>query len=45
LVLVNQGSDAAMVELEGAWEVELASDGRSTPSALAGDAAVILRPV
>jgi len=45
LVLVNQGADVAAVELDGAWEVELASDGSSTPLALAGDAAVILRPV
>jgi len=44
-VLVNQGGAVAVVELEGSWEVELASDGRSTPAALAGDAAVILRPV
>ena len=44
VVLVNQGASVAAVELEGAWEVELASDGSSTALALAGDAAVILRP-
>ena len=44
VVLVNQGPAAAAVPLEGTWAVELASDGGSTSEALAGDAAVVLRP-
>ncbi|MEO5679624.1 MAG: alpha-amylase family glycosyl hydrolase [Acidimicrobiales bacterium] len=44
VVLVNQGDATAVVELDGAWEVELASDGTSEPGALAGDAALVLRP-
>ena len=44
VVLGNQGPTAAAVPLDGAWEVELASDGASTSAALAGDAGVVLRP-
>ena len=44
IVLVNMGSTLATVPLEGEWRVELATDGTSTPVALAGDAAVVLRP-
>ena len=43
-VLVNQGSTPAAVPLAGEWVVEVASDGISTAEALAGDAAVLLRP-
>jgi glycosidase len=45
VILVNQGATPAAVRLEGEWQVDLASDGVSTPAALAGDAAVLLRPV
>ncbi|MEO5680678.1 MAG: alpha-amylase family glycosyl hydrolase, partial [Acidimicrobiales bacterium] len=45
VVLVNQGDATAVVELDGAWQVELATDGASEPGALAGDAALVLRPV
>ena len=44
VVLVNQGAAPAEVELEGQWEVALATDGTSSPVALAADAAVVLRP-
>jgi len=44
VVLVNQGAVPAAVPLTGDWQVELASDGASTPAALAADAAVLLRP-
>ncbi len=44
VVLVNQGPAAAQVGLEGAWQVELATDGTSGPEALEVDAAVVLRP-
>ncbi len=44
IVLVNQGAEGAEVALTGAWAVELASDGTSTPEALAGDSAVVMRP-
>jgi len=44
VVLVNQGGLPAAVPLEGDWQVEVASDGASTPTALAADAAVLLRP-
>ena len=44
VVLVNQGRSAVEVPLDGEWEVELASDGASTPGELAADAAVVMRP-
>jgi alpha-glucosidase len=44
VVLVNQGAAPAAVPLDGDWHVELSSDGASTPTALAADAAVVLRP-
>jgi len=44
VILVNQGATPAAVPLEGDWQIELSSDGASTPAALAADAAVLLRP-
>jgi len=45
VVLVNQGATPAEVGLAGEWEVELASNGTSTPGDLAVDAALVLRPI
>jgi alpha-glucosidase len=48
VVLVNFTGEPAALELEGAWNVEVASDGRGEgalyPGALGPDAALVLRP-
>ena len=44
VVLVNLGGAPAAVPIDGDWQVELATDGISTPAAMAADAAVVLRP-